>query len=363
MKILIINENRHNSIGGIETYTNNLINLFTSLNHEVHEFAFNINPEKINQFPLNNKAKHLNVVEKTNKPLSLFKKRHIIKENKKEILKIWKNYDLIINQTSNIKWIKEIYNSPKWLYIQHFNPDFYKQKYVAGKLLRPIIYYGMNLVGIKNPFNKFQNFVFFSNEDKRQLNKKLKRSWVIPLAALSREELNKFKNNSIKSREKNVIFIGRLDQKQKNINKLIKLSKKIDIDFYGHGKSRIVNKLNDKYKGPADKKDVLNLISKYKFSILLSKYEGFPFSVIESLSTSTPIIISDFCPSSIWLSDKKGILIQKRTRQKQIVNFINMMHEQYESLQKNCYEFVKTNLTIEKFNEKWINVLNEFKQT
>ena len=62
MKILIINENRHNSIGGIEKYTNQLIEFFTALNHEVAEYAFNLNPEKIDFFPLNQKAQALNVI-------------------------------------------------------------------------------------------------------------------------------------------------------------------------------------------------------------------------------------------------------------------------------------------------------------
>ncbi len=160
MKILIINENRHNSTGGIEKYTNQLIDIFNKHGHEVSEFAFNLNPERIDIYKHNDKCIPLNRIEKTNAPLSLTQKRKVIRSGMKIINDIWKDYDLIINQCANMKWSKEIYNSNKWIYVQHFNPDFYKQKYIAGSSLRPIIYYGMLMVGIKNPFKHFKNQIF-----------------------------------------------------------------------------------------------------------------------------------------------------------------------------------------------------------
>ena len=239
MKILIINENRHNSIGSIEKYTNQLIELFTSLNHEVAEYTFNLNPERIDFFPLNKKAKALNVICRQ-QPFSWLKKKKIVKVATKEIASFYNQYDLIINQAANIKWPKTIYQSSKWIYVQHFNPDFYKHKFMFLRCFSSIIYLGMELLGIKNPFHQFQNLIFFSEADAAILNKKKVQYWIIPLASYSKAEIaasQLMAQNQQEVKNQKMVYFGRIENQQKQIKKLIKLAIKHNwpIDFYGSG--------------------------------------------------------------------------------------------------------------------------------
>lgn len=366
MKILIINENKNNFIGGIETYTNTISNFFHSLGHQVYEYVVNANPVVTHSnFSLNEKIIQLNNVKSPTKTLSFFEKQKLFRSTSKKIQSIYKDYDLIICQTHNIKWSKEIYNSKKWLFIQHVNPDFYKQKYIAGPFLRPIIYLGMFLFGYRNPFNKFQNFIFYSKRDEDILNKKKKKSWTITLASQTENEIDKYNLVKYENRTNNIAYFGRLDQFQKNIKRIHKVSTKqnLKIDFYGPENLKLVKLLKDRYKGPLNPKDVLPKMSSYKFVIALSKFEGFSFTIVESLSSSTPIIISDFCPSASWLVENKGFFVKNKKTEKQIKNFFNnITKEKYEQMQQNCYLFAKNNLSIEKFYENWKNVLDYFEK-
>lgn len=354
MKILIINENRHNSIGGIEKYTSLIANIFAKKKHVVHEFSFNLNPERIDMYESNKNIIPLNVIPKTDKPISMHQKRKYINDGVEQIKSIYKDYDLIINQSTNIKWFKEFYNHNKVLYVQHFNPDFYKQKYIAGKLLQPLIYFGMSLIGIKNPFKKFKNFIVFTNDDKNKLKiSNLAKVWIIPLSASSIKDIDKYWN--FNDRLDKLIYIGRIDNKQKNIKKTVKFanSKKIDIDFYGNGNINLIKGQYCHYKGII-KKNSKDIISKYKYLILASKYEGFPFSIIEALSCGTPIIISNFCPSYRWLFSNKGMLFSNKI-DNSIFSNDNYMNWCDESL-----KFSKINLNMENFTKMWLEVLKEF---
>lgn len=360
MKILIINENRHNSTGGIEKYTNQLINILSKNGHDVFEYAFNLNPERIDLYKHNDLCKPLNLTQKTEHPLSLKQKRNLITRCVKEIKSIWQEYDLIINQTANIKWSKEIYKSPKWIYVQHFCPNFYKQKYIAGSFLRPIIYFGMWMTGIKNPFKNFKNLVFFSEEDKKALNARTNSYVIIPLAAYSKKQILENKKNIKVVPENNYLFFGRIDNLQKNIKYIANLfeSNQLDIDFYGQGQIELLdNKDYCHYKGIIKQDEIPNIISSYKFNVLLSKYEGFPFSIVECLSNGIPTISSMNCASSKTLTNNKGFILSKKDKNK-IIDINKLDKKQYLELRQNCLDYALENLTLEAFENNWIQFIN-----
>lgn len=349
MKILILNENRHNSIGGIEKYTNNLINIFSNKVNTVYEYSLNINPERIDMFEANKNVIALNVIKRGEK-LNLIQKRKRFKLGIKEIEKIEHNFDIVINQIANAKWSKKIYNSKRWIYVQHFNPDFYKQKYIAGLFFQPIIYFGMWLVGIKNPFKKFKNLVFFSEDDKNKLNKERTINYaIIPLASYKKEEIILFQKEK-NEKEKDFIYFGRINKEQKQCHKIYHFfnKNKLSIDIYGFGKTEIFKKDKYvKYKGYIENNNINNIIKKYKYSVLFSKYEGFPYSVVESLSNGIPVISTNNCPSIKWLLKDKGIIFNRKT----FLNDFKIID--YSTLENNCFNFAKEFLTMEKFYENW----------
>lgn len=364
MKILIINENHHSCIGGIEIYSKKLFDLFLSLGHNVFEYSFNINPEKIGESENNKNIVNLNDKgKKSNRKLTIKEKRVTIKKAVLEIAKIQNEYDLIINQTANVKWPKEIYKNSKWLYVQHFNPSFYKQKFILGRFLAPVIYWGMHIFGIKNPFNYFQNFIFFSKQDAVILNKKKKNHWIISLAATTNEKIIEIKKRKKNSFNKKLIYFGRIDTKQKQIKKMIKFSEQLNlsIDFYGSGNTKVFKDNESLYKGMLKNDDILDELQNYHFFILLSNYEGFPLSVVESLSAGVPIIINNFCPSSKFLVNGNGFLLKNKKDIKKLKNLLDD-DELYSKIQNNCFQFALEHLTIEKWQEKWKVVLNYFEE-
>lgn len=118
-----------------------------------------------------------------------------------------------------------------------------------------------------------------------------------------------------------IIFLGRLST-EKNISALIKINNSLNlIDFYGkpdgingeNYKNTLIQ--NNWYKGiitnPEELKDTLQ---KYKFMILYSVSEGFPFSLVESLSQGLPIIVKNtFLSASYLCTSETGLLLPEST--------------------------------------------------
>ncbi|MBO6042686.1 glycosyltransferase [bacterium] len=98
-------------------------------------------------------------------------------------------------------------------------------------------------------------------------------------------------------------------------------------------------------------------INKYKFSINYSLYEGFSFSVVESLACGVPAIIKDsFTSASFLTSYDKRLLIPKDATIKeaihQINSLLNLKDEEYYELCKKALIFFKQNLSYEIFEKK-----------
>lgn len=358
-KILIVSENPHNTIGGIETYNRELIRIFLSHNFEVDEYSFRFNKNPIKVCELNNSVNQLG----NNKcEWSRFKK---IRLGVKFLDSIMDDYDLIINSVANIPWTKNIYDSKKIIFVQHFNKDFYMQKYIAGKFLRPLIYFGMWLVGIKNPFKKFKNIVFFSKADAEQILP-IKRKKInfcdIPLAKYSENEIKNFRKMKNDKKKKDFFYVGRIDDRQKNI-KLIKsvfTKNKLSIDIYGSGNEKImVDNHFVKFKGFIRPDEINGIYDNYYYNVLLSKYEGFPFSIVEAMSHGIPSISTDSSCNIKWLIDDRGFLIKNIEKDFNLNNVKEMLDNDYNNISSKCFDFALENLTKEKFEEKWINFISK----
>ncbi|MBO6072376.1 glycosyltransferase [bacterium] len=98
-------------------------------------------------------------------------------------------------------------------------------------------------------------------------------------------------------------------------------------------------------------------MKKYKFMILYSKYEGFPFSLVEALSQGVPIIVKNtFLSASYLCNSETGLLLPTSTTIEDdielIRKFISISNEKYHQLQINCINFYNENLNIDIFTKK-----------
>jgi glycosyltransferase involved in cell wall biosynthesis len=95
---------------------------------------------------------------------------------------------------------------------------------------------------------------------------------------------------------------------------LIKIAKFLNyqVDFYGPISFKISKKYLKycNFLGPYKNEEYKTLIKKYNYTILLSKYEGFPLSLAESLTYSTPIIVLDtYLNAQFVTNNKNGLLV------------------------------------------------------
>jgi glycosyltransferase involved in cell wall biosynthesis len=149
--------------------------------------------------------------------------------------------------------------------------------------------------------------------------KKEKRYFTILNTNTTRETIEKnkklkdeiYSNNSF---QRNVIYIGRVTTEQKRMNDVNKMMKKSSnkLDVYGFGTyvKKIVKNKNIIFHGKVSHDEVLDINLHSKISLLLSNYEGFSTSLVESICSMTPIIIRNSHISASFLADnnKNGFL-------------------------------------------------------
>ena len=269
-------------------------------------------------------------------------------------------YDLIIDCT--FYFDKKIMNLNNYLFVQQFEPKFYETK----------IYQKCEF---NNPFIYAKNLVLY---DHYQLEKYFqdKKYFFIPLCSYNLNFIQQnYKKTLLNLKEKyekgKIIYIGRINNHQKNISFINELNDKYheDIEVYGPIEN---NTLVSNYKNKLDRTDVIKKLNQAKFMILVSKTEGFSYSLVESISLCTPVIIRNSYPSAKYLvSFNNGILIPKEYDAKEASILIdklkNISFAQYEALVKNCFKFASSELSTNEFEKKWKDVIyffinNSFKE-
>ncbi|MBO6094508.1 glycosyltransferase [bacterium] len=163
----------------------------------------------------------------------------------------------------------------------------------------------------------------------------------------------------IKNRNR-IIYFGRINNEQKNINLLNQINHYLKlIDFYGNGNENLIKELGESYKGYIDSGNKLkDLFAKYKYMILMSNYEGFPYSLVQSLCYGLPIIVlNTFLSANFLVNDNKNGFLLKPNQSvaqyvTQIKDFYNIENEKYMQLSLNAYKFAQENLSNKQFEEK-----------
>jgi glycosyltransferase involved in cell wall biosynthesis len=200
-----------------------------------------------------------------------------------------------------------------------------------------------------NFFNKirvrdFKNVIFVSNESKNNFIKlipELKMNCQVINNFIDIDRIKKMSKESLKIKKaknyKYFIFIGRLDEKQKKLSRLLELFNKFsqNRDKYkllivGDGPYK--DSIKSFIKDNSLEKTIIFLgqqINPYKYLnicdylILTSDYEGFPVVYLEAICLNKTIITTiDVSDESIKISDGYGYIISKS-----IQDMYNQIHE------------------------------------
>ncbi len=183
------------------------------------------------------------------------------------------------------------------------------------------------------------------------------------------------KNKALDSLGDYILYFGRIDEAHKNLKFLLRCYKKSRLAALGYklillGNGPDLKELISEVKLLALEKQVLfepfkanpfAYVKQAYFTVLTSHYEGFPMSLIESLSVGTPVIAIN-CksgPKEIISNEKNGLLVEGYKEE----DFTEAMNRFV--LDKTLYNQCKLNTkkSIEAFKMKsimkdWITLIN-----
>ncbi|MBK86239.1 MAG: glycosyltransferase [Flavobacteriaceae bacterium] len=358
LKLAIVTHSLSN--GGAEKSAANLSLLFTKMGHKVHIISV------LNKIDYNYAGilTNLGLLKDTNdsfvskiKRYNLFKK--LIREEK---------FDIIIDNRCKSNFIKEfiiskiLYSNIKIINIIHsFNLNNYL---FVNKFLSKILYSkSFKLIAVSNEIRnlvlseyKFKNIEYIPNFSSNNL--------------IKNNEVNLFTLP-----KKYILFFGRVYDKVKNIKLLIEafrnselIKNNIKLIILGDGpdvhelKKIVINKKIDKkvlfipYTANPDK-----IIRKALFTVLTSRYEGFPMSIIESLSMGIPVVSVD-CksgPKEIVKHRFNGLLVQNNNIIELTKAFNTLLSDKdlLEKLKKNAMLSID-NFSEKNISKKWKNIFN-----
>jgi len=167
-----------------------------------------------------------------------------------------------------------------------------------------------------------------------------------------------------------IVFVGRLAQPKdpllllKSFNSLSsELKDKAEISIIGEGPKRKElekfikkNKLEEKIKllGSISRERVFEVLRKSDIFVLISNWEGFPYTIIEAMSSGLAIIASDVGGIKEALNDNCGILV-KRGDGEEIENALEKLIKNpslIKEMGERAKEKVKREFSLDKMLEK-----------
>ena len=142
-------------------------------------------------------------------------------------------------------------------------------------------------------------------------------------------------------------------------------NKKIKIVCYGYGNYLYFNslKIKRKLKNITFNKFDINLKNRIKnFDILLhlSKREGLPVSIMQSLSEGLPVICYNIRGNNDLIKDKfNGYFIKSFKDVPNKINYLMLEHNIFNKMRKNAYETIDENFSQKNINQKIYNIIKK----
>jgi len=217
------------------------------------------------------------------------------------------------------------------LYITINNEDF---EYVKKNLLRKSASFKVNGVGI--------------NFSKKHFNKKIKKKKDI----------------------KKIIVIAAY-KKDKGYFEILKLANilknnKIKIECYGYGSYSKFNSIKIKKKIHNISfynfdKNLKNKIKNYDILLHLSKREGLPVAVMESLSEGLPVICYDIRGNNDLVVDKRnGFFIKSYKEAVGIISYLNLEVKSFNKFRLNAFKSINNSYSKKKINKQLQNIIKNY---
>ncbi len=381
-KVLFISLAEHTTLGGTQNYNYKLMLLFKKLGWEITEYNCQLGIDKV----VRKRVPKVNVISNT--PMKPYKFRlqegyrfgQQVKKSTIDIVDIVnnQNYDLIIDTRQNPyywnkKWGNDFSKTNKCIWVQHFFLGLFDGKHLSKyKTIERLINWWTNKAS-KNRYNvlySHKNIVLFDENNKKHLNlERFKTNefniFTSMLSEYDKEYIESQKAIQIKDRIYDFIYIGRINNIQKNItfiNKVFKNSK-YKLLAIGSGEKKyekiLKNNSNINYIGHITQEEVGQYFKQSKFLFLPSNYEGFPYVIVQALSHGVIPIILNTYESAETFSDISYVF-PKNTSSNEMKKQLDIIYKKYnEELPKRAIKFASSFLCNEKFYETWTSIIKK----
>ena len=358
MKIAVITQEDHSTIGGIEKVHRLIYDLFDD-KHTFTEFPTLEDPRYRSK-----KVHKLNPKVTIDNRLLGWKPYVIIyggSYTKKNFNYLNDNFDLVLVGSSNApkRWIK----NEKFVLWQHMNWDFYG---IGGKPLLwstgqvfSSIFFGAG--SFRSMFKWAKTSMFYAPETSIPTKGK---QFYAPLSAYPKKDIKDYGK-----KRTGFVWFARLVNAEKGVKAIIDLANlNKQVTIYGGGKDeKMINKkLNNQkqFKGYIKNTDVPKMLQQKKAMIMTSNFEGFGLTVVEALSQGTPVVMFDTFDAAKYFETSGAVFLFKKGDIQGLNNKLNELDElspkQFKELSNKAVKFAKENLSIEAFKNNVEKLFNNF---
>lgn len=235
-----------------------------------------------------------------------------------------------------------------------------KNKCYRGSLMQSIVSaFTLGFHRLIGTYNKVDGYIALTKFNKNKLMSLVNEDKIFIKPNFVKKDNEIFKEN----RDNYFLFLGRIDE-LKGIRLLVEVWKDIDNSkLFVLGKGPLEKDIRQYIKdnniknidllGFKQKNEVMEFISNAKALIVPSQwYEGFPMTIVESLSLGVPVIAGDIGNLTMIIDDGKNGLVFKYNDKKSLIDKINELQNDTELLKK------ISEGALESFNRSYNSVKN-----